>query len=398
MEQYNTKLFLREVRWSKGDQGRYGLVFSELLSMCRVRTLELGENKKREKDSSWRDLEMSKKDLSLVRRLWKTPRIRGLRADTKWGYIFGGYLRSVPTEMFGLMLSLFRWLPDCSARELIEILKEVNRVSLEKLLVEDQRWRIYLLDLKVLGGFDTELTRDNPFEDYPVDYGTVSNQEMDVDLLKWIDDTVDRIGIKQVKYDFKEFVSFRDAWALPGASVQGTAKKLQVVGSDGSCKSLRVKDKWYATLHLSDKEVEDLCMSERVPIVRPFVKQDEPAACRTVQCYDTWSLIRTSFVEKALDLNMHGQWTSIGMNAEEKRSMRDKLMHFHGDWKLCTDQSGFDVHQHVGWVRYVAKKLFERVAKVNPHMREVIDAELDYFEPSGNTMGIGEDGSRRYTL
>jgi hypothetical protein len=324
---------------------------------------------------------MSEKDEVLIRRLWKGVRIKGFDCSKKWGYVMAGYARSLPRDVFGIFVETVRCLPDACEECHINNLKELSRMSLERVLERDELWRMCLLDLKVLGGFDTVLNRKDPFEEYQKDYGTESEQKFDERLKFWIDDTLDKIDYVAVDFSFEDFVSFRDGWAMPGASVQGTAKKVQVVGSDGSRKSLRVKDKWFALSHLDDDEIVRRCWGKEKTIVRPFVKQDEPAACRTVQCYDTWSIIRTSFIEQGLgDLNGKGQWTSIGLGSEDRQKMRRRLLYHAGDWKLCTDQSGFDVHQNIEWVKYVARALFARIGKRNPSMRRLIAKELESLD------------------
>jgi hypothetical protein len=320
---------------------------------------------------------MSEKDVRLIRRLWRAPKLPGLEKCSKWGYVMGGYIRTLTKQINKLFYSFVGWIPDMCETCLISYLKEVSRLSLELVLEQNQRWLLPFLDLKVLGGFDTEVNRQDPFAEYKKDYGTeVEPPSSRVEY--WIDDTISKIGIKQVDYEFEEFVSFRDAWALPGASVQGTAKKVQIVGSDKSRKEIRVKDKWFATAHLTDDEIIKQCKSDKEVVVRPFVKQDEPAACRTVQCYDTWSLVRCSYLDQAIgDLNAHGEWTSVGMGSEEKQRLRRKIMYHNRGWKLCTDQSGFDTHQPRKWVIYVVKKLLEKIVGVNPHMSEIADLEID---------------------
>jgi hypothetical protein len=368
--------FLGELSWCQGTLESHACLYSDICKIDRLCSCDcVGEDGA--KRTNWRDLPFTTKDEGLIRRLWKVPRLRGLKPGTKWGYAFGAYLRTVPKEVHALVISAYRWLPDCCEECFIDVLKELSRVSLERVLHNDERWRLYLLDLKVLGGFDTVLNRQDPFESYDEDYGTKSSQELDDRLKFWIDDTIGKIGVDMVDFDFEEFVSFRDAWALPGASIQGTAKKAQIVDSKGGRRSIRVKDKWFATAHMTDEQIVTECKKEQMTLVRPFVKQDEPAACRTVQCYDTWSLVRASYIDQAIgDLNQNGLWTSVGMGSKEKQDLRRRMMSWRDEWKMCTDQGSFDTHQSAEWVMYALEALYAKIASVNPHMKEVIEIEL----------------------
>lgn len=332
------------------------------------------------KRDKWWELGFSEKDEMLSRKLWKGLRL-GFSKGSKWSYILSGYVRSLPLLDRKLFMRFIENLPRELCEEcFIEYLKEVSRKALELLLEESQMWLIYYLDLKVLGGFDTELNRKNPFEDYEKDYGTEVVKEVPDLIKKWIDDTVSKIGIKEVDFSFDEFVSFRDGWSLPGASVQGTAKRV-VFKSSKKKASVRVKNKWFAMLEYSDDEIVKECLKGRIPRVRPFVKLDEPAACRTVQCYDTYALIRCCYLEQALgDLNAHGKWTTIGVNPREKQKVRKDIFSLEqGTW-LCTDQSQFDVNQPKAWVVYALKSLYKRIGARNPHMGSVISAELKSLE------------------
>jgi hypothetical protein len=237
-------------------------------------------------------------------------------------------------------------------------------------------WLRYFLDLKVLGGYDTTLNREDPFAEYRSTFGKRPHKEVPEDLKFWIEDTVSKIGIDSVGFSFRDFVSFRDAWALPGVSVQGKAKKVTFVGSDKSRASLKLRNKYFALAHLSDEQIYRNCKA-KVAYVKPFVKQDEPAACRTVQCYDTYSLIRCSYLEQALgNLNLGGLWTTVGMNSKKKLALRKRI--FSGRcWWLCTDQSNFDTNQPLSWIFYAVECLFRKIVKANPHMRDVCECELE---------------------
>jgi hypothetical protein len=314
-------------------------------------------------------------DESLVRRFWRNDRKFG--KANKWSYIFSGYKKCLPAaEARDFTLFVKEISRNLCERCLIDRLKEVTTAAMRSILDTGFLWPRYFLDLKVLGGFDTVLNRDEPFAEYPEIFGEQPQRDFPDRLKYWIDETIARIEIRSVAYSFSDFVSFRDGWALSGASVQGTKKKVTFVDEDGKKASLGVKNKYFALSHLSDKEIVDKCKTTECTVL-PFIKKDEPAACRTVQCYDTYSLIRCSFLEQALgDLNGGGFWTTIGLSDVDRLNFRRNLFSKKVNW-ICTDQSEFDQNQALPWIEYALSKLYDRIVLVNPHMRDVAKTELE---------------------
>jgi hypothetical protein len=232
---------------------------------------------------------------------------------------------------------------------------------------------IWLLDWRVLGGFDTEVNRRDPFPTYREAFGQ-KREGFDDRLRYWIDDTVGKIIPKRLEYDFASFVSFRDAWAAGGASVRGKPKKVVFSFPGRRDVKSRLNDKWYALAHCTDEQILNRCMDKSIVLVRPFVKKDEAAACRTVQSYDTYSIIRCSYLEQAI--GSLGDWTSIGYSVAQRVAMRRRFMVTKG-WKVCTDQSSFDTHQKKEWVVYAMRKLVERLGFSNhPDLKLVGEHEL----------------------
>jgi hypothetical protein len=324
----------------------------------------------------WCELIFSKKDLGLIRRFWRNDRSLGLAGNSKWGYLFSGYYRTLPNRLKKLFRILIKSIPrSLCERMLIDWLKEFSTNIMEFLIEYEMIELRYFLDLKVLGGFDTILNRDDPFEDYRHDYGPRKQGDVPERLQFWILDTIRKIQLRPQTFEFKDFVSFRDAWALPGASVQGSSKKVDFIGEDGSKAGIKIKNKWFAMSHLSDTQIYEQCMTVQDAIVKPFVKSDEPAANRTVQCYDTYSLIRCSCIESAIsDFNGNGQWTTMGMNMEDKLAFRRNIFSKNLNW-LCTDQSGFDIHQKKEWVLFALDSLFDRIGDLNPQWKDMIEVE-----------------------
>jgi hypothetical protein len=169
----------------------------------------------------------SKKDNGLVRRFWKSEKRMG-PGDSKWAYIFSGYCRSIPQTERRLFRDFVRDIPrNICERCLIEGLKDVTSLCMPYVL-DGFLWLRYFLDLKVLGGYDTTLNREDPFAEYRSTFGKRPHKEVPEDLKFWIEDTVSKIGIDSVGFSFRDFVSFRDAWALPGVSVLTEIARLKL--------------------------------------------------------------------------------------------------------------------------------------------------------------------------
>jgi hypothetical protein len=343
-----------------------------------------------------REIGFSKKDESLVRRYWKVRLCRSSlkRFGQKWAYAFLAYQKMIPPGDRHVVSSVMNSLnANLCESCFIGNLKQLSNNALKQVLdhsVFEFRW---LLDLRVLGGFDTELNRGDPTLSYPKDFG--AKREGSEVIFPYIDEVISNIETRNVLFGFKEFVSFRDAWSTGGSSVRGTSKKIVFQGRrKKDVQSVKVKTKWFAMCHLTDDEIWDSCVSEGINVkVKPFVKMDEPAALRTVQGYDTYSVIRCNYIMQGIkDFNGHKRWTTLGMTGEERlRAYRDILdPHY---WKLCTDQSSFDTHQCKNWIKYAVKSLFAHICHDSQHedIKKICDIEFNsldrvYLHYDGNEL------------
>jgi hypothetical protein len=183
-------------------------------------------------ETCWRDVPFSSVDERLIRRLWRVGKNKHVKGFSKWGYVFAGYGKTLAKNASETFFKTVGAFPNCCERCFIDFLKEFSRINLRQVLEGDELWRMMFLDLKVLGGFDTVYNRDDPFEAYEKDFCTESDQVLSEEMKWWIDNTINKIEFVPVGYTFEEFVSFRDAWALPGASVQGTRKKVMFKRGD----------------------------------------------------------------------------------------------------------------------------------------------------------------------
>jgi len=241
---------------------------------------------------------------------------------------------------------------------------------------------IYLLDLHVLGGYDTVENRKDPLPAVREQFGVPHSVGLLPEMAKWIDDTISLITFEQLPCGFDDFVRFRDAWANPGASTLGQTARFEVLMGARGTKKVTARSKWMKALSLSDAEVIEQSRAGGPALVRPFRKADEPAKARTVQCYDTLSLIRVSYMALAIkDLNGVKTWTTAEMGQKAKLAARRDLLRPDGFTRVCVDQSEFDINQAKEAVVYAIKALFSRIIKFGGRdARKIAEAELNSLE------------------
>ncbi len=298
------------------------------------------------------------------------PHVKGIKCKwvkakfgPKWGRIWNSYLALFPFEARELLFKLLKSIDaDICEECLIYYLKESSRRTLQSLILGFDSTLLKFLHLKVLGGNDTAINLREPFKDYyKSDFGTPRVGGFD-SLKVHIKDIISKIGLRIATSTFEQFVHFRDAWSQAVSSVSGKAAKIRFTNS-GKSKTIRSKPKWFALYHLHDSQITEKCFDSSYVEVKPFVKPDEPAATRTVQSYDTFSLIRNTFslirnsyLETMIyDYNAHGSWTTMGMNHKDKSRLRAALMRDDKLIRLCTDRSSFDVNQHKEWASILSR-------------------------------------------
>ncbi|QJS39952.1 CP-RdRp fusion protein [Phytophthora cactorum RNA virus 1] len=312
-----------------------------------------------------------------------------LKLGEKWGKAFTLYRRHLPTLVrFRLDLVVQKLPTNICETCLIDCLKIVSRCCLEEIIATGVSDNLYLLDLQVLGGYDTEPNRVDPLDSLREEFcvPAASEGSMPERLKFWVDDTLDKISYCGVKESFPQFVAFRDAWANPGASTYGHSAKISIskmTGGETFVREVKLRNKWFKALAFSDATIVEDCLKGEANFVRPFRKRDEPAKARTVQCYDTRSLIRCSYLARGIsDLNGHSTWTTLDMSAGDRAKLRRRLLYKDGKYRLCTDQSSFDINQSRESVCYVLAQLFRRIVKFgnNKDLCEVAKAELSAMD------------------
>lgn len=332
------------------------------------------------------DLSFSDVDLMLLKDL--VSRNRSIRSafkhlGAKWGVILSKYHTVLPATVKPKYLKMIAQLRgDMCETCFISVLKEVGRLNLQRMIQRGVDDALYFLDLHVLGGYDTTLNRVDPMSTLREEFCVSKNVDLSPRMKYWIRDTIDKISFKNVGVSFKQFVRFRDAWCNPGASTLGNSAKIAVkTVKNGKeyVKKFSLRNKWFKALGLSDEIIEKKAREGAPALVKPFRKLDEPAKARTVQAFDTLSLLRSSYMSLAIDkFNGRGLWTTMEMSAGEKMQVRRKLLRRDGLVRVCTDQSSFDINQSKESVLYSLHYLFKRMVKFGRHddLGAIAEAEL----------------------
>lgn len=295
----------------------------------------------------------------------------------KWSYIFSAYFSLLPKFFRPFVLEhLLSLRSDVLCEScFITRLKDLTTSALSRIISGAPARYLYLLDLHTLGGFDTELNRVDVMDTVFADYCTPSSIPVNDELCSIVDNIIRSIKLTPRCYDFKQFVSFRDSWANPGTSNLGQPAKLVVNG-----KKIRVNNKWFSAISLSDEDIIKECETTRVQ-VKPFLKKDEPAKTRVVQAYDTRSIIRCSFLDSFIaNVNGCAKWTTIGDSPSEKLAVREDLLTEDKLWRLCTDQSSFDINQPKWLVMHALKSLIRHISRVSSEAARIGSIEIASME------------------
>lgn len=333
------------------------------------------------------EIDFSEMDSGLQRPLisWrKKGKAEYLRLGRKWGVLFQRYRELIPATVGPKLDEVVAVLPvDVCETCFVANLKAVSRYVLADITEHGLNDYVYALDLHVLGGYDTELNRVDPLATVEAEFCTPSETKLDADMKKAILDTVGLMKFGVVRGSFAEFVKFRDAWANPGASTYGkTARIRAYVRKKGkmSYKELTLRNKWFKALVATDEQLTRDCLAGKPAIVKPFRKLDEPAKSRTVQCFDTRSLIRSAYLcEGIKEYNGSKIWTTLESSSRDKMRLRRRLLRKDGDFRLCTDQSSFDINQSKESVMFTLEALFSKIVKYgkNRDLKRVAEAELE---------------------
>lgn len=336
---------------------------------------------------------LSKLDSSLLRKHVSSCNQRWFceRLGPKWGLCFARYRKLIGDGVGG------DWLEEVAdalvakdEEELISVLKKVSRLAIEHTVYCGFGPHSVLMDLHVIGGYDTVLNRKDVMASIRQEVGVAPPPLAREDVTPRMLEKVRRIIRENWRgsaseVTFEHFVQFRDAWSTPGASTLEGCAWLEA--SDGF--KVRVKGKFASALQYEDDWLVAECKKHQPAIVKPFLKGDEPVKTRVVYGYDFLSFLRCSWIDSLVGTMEHaGSWMPVGYGRRQKADMRLELLGKlkAGDkWAVSLDQSAFDQHQRKEWVRCVIEEIFQTVAGfVSPELRrsvlELMEAELFSFD------------------
>jgi hypothetical protein len=334
------------------------------------------------------------------------------RLGKKWGCAFARYAALIGRgDGCWWLRQLADWIRADDEEQLIGALKAVSREATEFTVLTGFGGYSYLMDVHVLGGYDTVLNRKDVMVDIERDVGRVPPPLEDDDLSQRVMVKVRAIvsanwALREQLPTFEDFVSFRDAWSTPGAST--LPGKAVLRASDGY--EIKVKGKFASALEYSDSELVRLALEHKGAIVRPFRKIDEPVKTRVVYGYDFLSFLRCSWIDSLVgDMEAGGSWLPVGYSRRQKADMRLEIMRrlrVGNEWAVSLDQSAFDQHQRKEWVRAALAAIFDVVAELAPtelkeSIRAVQEAELFSFDhaaiPGVCAWEIGVPSGLRWT-
>lgn len=337
----------------------------------------------------------SKMDRSLLRRGVKSllPARFSVFGE-KWGAAFARYFYLIGQDnVLEWALPLLRKCCASDEESFIGRLKEVSRLCTEYTVHAGFTAAAYLMDIHVLGGYDTELNRVDVLLNVRSEIGVAPkpiDEKLQERMLRRIRSIVSsELKFKLVEAGFKKFIRFRDAWSTSGATTLEGKVKLET--ADGEV--LKVKGKLASSLKFDDNELYELAMAPTAAVVKPFRKLDEKVKTRVVYGYDFFSYLRCSYVDSLMSsICASSEWCPIGCGPREKHEMRTRLWSALADPScvaVSLDQSAFDTRQRKEWIRECLVGIFDVVqttydgagmGEVADELRRLCEVELYSFD------------------
>lgn len=356
---------------------------------------------------------ISRKDGRLWREGVRTPGLQWWtsRVGEKWGTAFcklaGLAGEQASVEWLRAVADAVRCHDEA---DFISRIKDVSRLAIEFSVGCGFGAYSILMDLQVVGGFDTVLNRKDVMANIAAEVGHALPQPCAQrgEALMSRARSIVRENVRGKVggvVSFEQFVNFRDAWATPGASTVDGAVVLQSV--DGT--SVKVKGKLAASLQFSDSELVSRANLGSPAVVKPFRKEDEAVKTRVVYGYDFWSFLRCSYADYLVDTwESGGNWLPLGYGRADKAEMRMSILRRLGGDEVAVslDQSAFDTRQRKEWVRAVIDEIFTVLAEQMPanesaQLIKLRDAELRSFDeafiPGVCAWGTGVPSGHRWT-
>jgi hypothetical protein len=331
-------------------------------------------------EDSFTKLSLDELDLRIATNLIKGSKIFSFMGE-KYNYIFSRYYRILPLKIKPLFIRFVHLIPkDINEETLIKLLKDVGTVFTRMRLNDNYPiWYDYFEELHILSGYSTQLHKEadvlelcQPFLEERKLENPIYRKLFISNIIK----TIDLISFKSTKSEFDDWVKFRDNWEIMGSCDFGQALKIK---TEGFKTNSRINSKFTNLLFYTDDELLKELYAPKGHMIRPFLKDNEPAKIRIVLAYDTRSYIRCSYLYDFIEnLNGLGDWTTVGFNPSQMWKCRNDIndIILKQDKKLvCTDQSAFDQHVYKEFFIIAFNYLCRKIVDLNPQARKIWDLE-----------------------
>lgn len=338
-------------------------------------------------DNSFTHLSLDDLDLRIATNLIAGSKIFSFLGE-KYNYIFSRYYRILPLKIKPIFVRFMYLLPlSINEETLIKLLKDVGTAFTALRLNENYPiWYDYFEELHILSGYSTQLHKEadvlelcQPF----LQPRELENKTYRKLFISNIFKTIDKISFKTTKSQFSDWVKFRDNWEIMGSCDFGHALKIKTEGFD---KYSRINSKFTNLLSYTDEELLRELYAKKGHLIRPFLKDNEPAKIRIVLAYDTRSYIRCSYLYDFIeDLNGLDDWTTVGFNPSKMWKCRDAINDIiiagsKNDRSkmrklVCTDQSAFDQHVYKDMFIIAFNYICRKIQDLNPQVKNIVDLE-----------------------
>lgn len=286
-------------------------------------------------------------------------RLAKIRFGGKWATALSFYIDHIPSGPAKLVSDVLKILgdPDRCEVETIDFLSfvsDVVKAEFPRGLGGPLR---YLVDMKVMGGYNTYLNNVDPvkpwFEKMLGKRDSLPGDQVSK-LKKHLDNSLDSIRWKKdCKLSVGEFVTNRGYWEGSGSALRTKF----VVTVDG--RRVKLRSKAGAMLQYSDEEILEQMRSMDI-ISDTFQKSDEPVKARVIQNVSMNSYLRCSYLNEFIDALP--DWTPLEKKGKEVRDIWDRLANC-SEWGYSLDFSGFDSNVRPDLFQYVLDGLGVRAAK-----------------------------------
>lgn len=299
----------------------------------------------------------------------------------KYNLIFNRYRSLLPHHSLQHILDIILR----SAHQLDEVnflayLKEIGTYTLKYIIESDGPVDLrFFLELQNLSGYDTLLHKEYSLSTDTLPFTTILPDPSPLPkLIHNINKVVDNLIIRVNPHTYSDYIRFRDNWNVEGASTIGTPLTLEFASS----RTRKINTKYLSLLSYSDDTLIAESLKQLNPISKPFMKKDEAFKARTVIGYDTWSYLRSSYLDSFIDYSGVNVWSTLGADPNKKYKARQNICQAIADRKymLCVDQSAFDQHQPKDVIIYTLRRLFNRIIDKNPQSRLIAEIELASLE------------------